>query len=109
MHTDFPPSPSQNSSPGRHTLSDLIPLTGNAGATPVLLLDGSCSYMDLQDCADLRLNAARGLLHSLATMAPGQADERDLVHFADAAQLLLTDACDLLAAARKAAQREAVG
>ncbi|MDH4557821.1 hypothetical protein E8F11_22060 [Pseudomonas sp. BN417] len=94
MHTDF---------------SNLIPLTGNAGTTPVLLLDGSCAYIDLQECADMRLNAARGLLHSLATMAPGQADERDLVHFADAAQLLLADACDLLAAARKAARREAIG
>ncbi|MFC5695631.1 hypothetical protein ACFPU0_08675 [Pseudomonas sp. GCM10022186] len=72
----------------------------------MLLLDGSCSYIDLQECADLRLNAARGLLHSLASMSPGQADGRDLVHFADAAQLLLTDACDLLAAARKAACRE---
>ncbi|MFZ6045673.1 hypothetical protein ACFW0H_06065 [Pseudomonas sp. CR3202] len=98
MHTDFP-TPS----------AELVPLTGNAGTTPVLLLDGSCSYIDLQECADMRLNAARGLLHSLASMAPGQADERDLVHFADAAQLLLTDACDLLAAARKAARREAMG
>ncbi len=94
MHTDF---------------LNLIPLTANAGTTPVLLLDGACSYLDLQECADLRLNAARGLLHSLATMAPGQADERDLVHFAEAAQLLLTDACDLLAAARKAAHRETIG
>ncbi|MCO6056003.1 hypothetical protein NG726_04885 [Pseudomonas sp. MOB-449] len=96
MHTDFP-RPS----------STLIPLTANAGVTPALLLDGSCSYADLQDCADMRLNAARGLLHSLATMAPGEVDGRDLTHIADAAQLLLTDACDLLAAARKAARREA--
>ena len=55
----------------------------------------------------MRLNAARSLLHSLASMTPGDVDGRDLMHIADAAQLLLTDACDLEAAARKAARREA--
>ncbi|WP_052659152.1 hypothetical protein [Pseudomonas sp. LFM046] len=98
MHTDFP-TPS----------AELIPLTGNARRTPVLLLDGSCSSLDLQECADLRLNAARGLLQSLASIEPGYADERDLVHFAQAAELLLTDACDLLLAARTAMRREADG
>lgn len=96
MHTDFPlPSPAR------------IPLTANAGITPVLLLDGNRACVELQDCADMRLNAARGLLHSLASMTPGDVDGRDLMHIADAAQLLLTDACDLVAAARKAARREA--
>jgi hypothetical protein len=94
MHKDFP-NPS----------AELIPLTGNAGSTPVLLLDASCSAIDLQDCADRRLNAARGLLRSLASLESPEAEGSDLLHFADAAHLLLTDACDLLAAAR----REAVG
>ncbi|MCY1295048.1 hypothetical protein D9M68_585490 [compost metagenome] len=92
MHTDFPP-PSV----------ELVPLTGNTSTTPVLLLDASCSAIDLQDCAD------RGLLRSLASLKSLEADGSDLLHFADAAHLLLTDACDLLAAARKAARREVVG
>ena len=98
MHTDFPP-PSV----------ELVPLTGNTSTTPVLLLDASCSAIDLQDCTDRRLNAARGLLRSLASLKSPEADGSDLLHFADAAHLLLADACDLLAAARKAARREAVG
>lgn len=95
MHTDFPP--------------ELIPLTGNATDTPVLLLDTRCSYIDLQECADMRLNAVRGLLRSLSTMEPGYADHRDLVNVTQAAEILLTDAYDLLAAARQAVHRQRLG
>lgn len=92
MHTDFP---------------HLIPLTANAGTTAVLLLNGSRSYVDLQDCADMRLHAAKNLLRSLSLSDSREADGRDLMNVAHAAAVLLEDACDLLAAARKAAGREA--
>lgn len=83
----------------------LIPLTGNAGKTAVLLLDGNCSYDDLQDCADVRLHAAKHLLRGVSLMESSDAGGRDLRHVAHAAALLLEDACDLLAAARQAARR----
>jgi hypothetical protein len=88
-------------------MTNFIPLTGNTGTTPVLLLDGGCSYIDLQECAESRLYAARGLLRSLASLELTDANERDLQHFANAAHMLLEDACDLIAAARRAARREA--
>ncbi|MDH4873587.1 hypothetical protein [Pseudomonas sp. BN515] len=83
----------------------LIPLTGNAGKAPVLLLDGNCSYNDLQDCADMRLSAAKDMLRSLSLLDSSEADGRDLQNFAHAAAVLLEDASDLLAAARQAVRR----
>jgi hypothetical protein len=47
------------------------------------------------------------LLRSLASLELTDANERDLQHFANAAHMLLEDACDLIAAARRAARREA--
>ncbi|WP_271410027.1 hypothetical protein [Pseudomonas sp. Q1-7] len=91
MHTDF---------------LHLIPLTANAGTTAVLLLNGSRSYAELQDCADMRLHAAKNLLRSLSLLESQEADGRDLMHVTHAAAVLLEDACDLLDAARKAAGRE---
>ncbi|GAC1034395.1 hypothetical protein thsps21_52240 [Pseudomonas sp. No.21] len=97
MHTDLP-----------STTPALVPLTANAGNTPVLLLDGSQPYIELQDCAEMRLSAARGLMRGLASLSPRQADDLDLdlVGMVHAAHVLLTDACDLVAAAHLAARRE---
>ncbi|MCY1556829.1 hypothetical protein D9M68_936210 [compost metagenome] len=90
----------------RKDTSHLIPLTANAGLAPVLLLDGNCTYNELQDCADMRLHAAKDLLRSLSLLESVEAEGRDLQHFAHAAAMLLEDACDLAAAARQAARRE---
>ncbi|MCY1465259.1 hypothetical protein D9M71_833810 [compost metagenome] len=86
--------------------SRFIPLSENAIQAPVLLLDTGASYADLQDCAEQRLHAAKGLLLSVTRMQIEIAESRDLVCLANAAHLLLSDASDLFAAARKAALRK---
>ncbi|BAN47819.1 hypothetical protein [Metapseudomonas resinovorans] len=86
--------------------SRFIPLSENAIQAPVLLLDAGAAYHDLQDCAEQRLHAAKSLLLSFTCMRIDIAESRDLVSVANAAHLLLADASDLLAAARKAALRQ---
>ncbi|MNF01343.1 hypothetical protein D3C80_2003210 [compost metagenome] len=85
--------------------SRFIPLSENAIQAPVLLLDASADYLDLQDCAEQRLHAAKSLLLSLSCMQIDFAESRDLVSVANVAHLLLADASDLFTAARKAALR----
>lgn len=87
---------------------NLVPLTSNPTNTPVLLLDASTPFVDLQECAEQRLCAAKGLLFSLSCMGINQADAKDVSRIADAAYVLLEDATDLFNAARKAALREGV-
>ena len=86
--------------------SRFIPLSENAAQAPVLLLDASAAYLDLQDCAEQRLHAAKNLLLSISCMQIDIAESRDLVCLANAAHLLLSDASDLFSAARKAALRK---
>jgi hypothetical protein len=86
--------------------SRFIPLSENAVQAPVLMLDASAAYLDLQDCAEQRLHAARNLLLSISCMQIDIAESRDLVCLANAAHLLLSDASDLFSAARKAALRK---
>jgi hypothetical protein len=81
-------------------MNTLIPLTNNPSNTPVLLIDSTASYLDLEACADRRLSAAKGLLDSLAHMKLTDVEPKDLHHMADAAYLLLEDASDLFQAAR---------
>ncbi|MCW2290115.1 MULTISPECIES: hypothetical protein [Pseudomonas] len=87
-------------------MTDLLPLSSNPTTTPVLLIDTNNSYLDLQESATQRLNAVRGLLHSLAAMKITQADAIDVQNLSEAAYLLTEDACDLVRAAHKAAMRE---
>ncbi|KIP96621.1 MULTISPECIES: hypothetical protein [Pseudomonas] len=87
-------------------MPDLIPLSSNPSSTPVLLVDTSRSYIDLQECAEQRLNAVRGLLYSLAVMNVTLADASDLRNISEVAHLLTEDACDLARAAHQAAMRE---
>ena len=76
-------------------MNKLIPLTNNPSKTPVLLIDSEASHRDLEACADQRLNAAKGLLDSLAHMSFTNVEPKDLHNFTDAAYLLLEDASDL--------------
>ncbi|WP_165668698.1 hypothetical protein [Metapseudomonas otitidis] len=87
-------------------MTDLRPLSANPSGSSVLLLDGSRSYLDLQETAEYRLMAARDLLASFAYMEGSCADGRYLANVAEAANLLLSDAYDLLRAAREAVQRD---
>ncbi|MFZ6045681.1 hypothetical protein ACFW0H_06105 [Pseudomonas sp. CR3202] len=87
-------------------MTKLVPLTSNATNAPVLLIDASRPYLELQESAEQRLSTARNLLWSLSTMVITHADGRDVNHLADAAYLLVEDASDLLQAARQAALRE---
>ena len=86
-------------------MSNHIALTTNPNQHPVLVLDAGASFNDLQECAQQRLSAAKGLLLSLACMNISQASSTDLNNVADAAYLLLEDASDLFKAARNAAGR----
>jgi hypothetical protein len=87
---------------------NLVPLTSNPTNIPVLLLDAHAPFLDLQECAEQRLCAAKGLLFSLSCMGINRADAKDVSHIAEAAYVLLEDASDLFKAARNAAQREGV-
>lgn len=87
-------------------MTDLLPLSSNPTTTPVLLIDTSCPYLDLQECATQRLKAVRGLLHSLCAMSITEADAIDVQNLSEAAYLLTEEACDLVRAAHKAAMRE---
>ena len=84
-------------------MSSLIPLSHTPADTPVLLIDATAPYLDLEACAEQRLNAAKGLLYSLAHMRITDADPKDLHNLSDAAYLLLEDASEIYQAARNAA------
>ncbi|KIP97909.1 hypothetical protein RU08_17370 [Pseudomonas fulva] len=71
-----------------------------------MLIDTSRSYIDLQESAEQRLGAVRGLLQSLALMNITLADAKDLRYLCEAAYLLTEDAYDLARAAHHAAMRE---
>lgn len=90
-------------------MANLAPLTTSPTNTPVLLVDTDASYLDLQECAEQRLHAAKGLLSSLASITITTAHADELSKFADAAHLLLEDASDLFKAAHRAAKREGAG
>ncbi|WP_375738400.1 hypothetical protein [Pseudomonas boanensis] len=87
-------------------MTKLVPLTSNATNAPVLLIDASRPYLELQECAEQRLSTVRDLLLSLSSMVITHADGKDVNRVADAAYLLLEDASDLLQAARQAALRD---
>ncbi|MES2820125.1 MAG: hypothetical protein V4812_14195 [Pseudomonadota bacterium] len=89
-------------------MSNYIALTSNPNPHPVLVLDASASFSDLQESAQQRLSAAKGLLLSLACMSITHASTNDLNNVADAAYLLLEDASDLFKAAGTAAVRREV-
>ena len=89
-------------------MNKLTPLTTNPSQTPVLLIDTSAAYADIQEYAEQRLCAAKALLFSLSCMGINRTDAKDMNGIADAAYLLLEDASDLFNAARKAAEREGV-
>ena len=89
-------------------MNKLIPLTTNPSTNAVLLINSNAAYADIQECAEQRLCAAKGLLFSLSCMGINHADAKDVNGIADAAYLLLEDAYDLFTAARKAAVAEGV-
>lgn len=83
-------------------MSNFVPLTTNIASHPVLLIDADSAYQDLQEFAEHRLAIAKGLLHSLSCMKLEQASGQDLNNMAEAAHLLVAEACDLFKAARRA-------
>ena len=83
-------------------MSTLIPLPHTPAETAVLLIDTTAPYLDIEACAEQRLNAAKGLLCSIAHMRIIDADPKDLHNLSDAAYLLLEDASELYQAARNA-------
>lgn len=87
----------------RQPMTKLMPLTANTSSTPVLLIDMSSSYSDLVEGAEYRLDVAKELMHSVASLSPRQGSAQDLSSVANAAYLLLEDASDLFKAARKVA------
>lgn len=88
-------------------MSNYRPLTSNPNKdAAALLVDASQPFAVLDECAEHRLYVAKNLLNSLACMNISAADAHDVSNIAEAASLLLEDACDLMKAARRAAVRE---
>lgn len=84
-------------------MSHLTPLTYLLGDEPVLVIDETCSAEALQDNAEARLEAARGMLETIASLdVAEQLHRHDLANVAQAAQILAADASDLYGAARVA-------
>lgn len=87
-------------------MTQLSPLTYRLGEEPVLAVDESCSADALQDNAEARLEAARGLLETIASLDVAyQLPGHDLANVAQAAQILTADAADLYRASHQAAKR----
>lgn len=81
---------------------------GPGHTEPTLLLDEAASPQALFEEADSRLSAAQAMLFSVATGAdPRTLDGQDVVNIAQAAQLLASDALDLMRAMHGAHLRDA--
>lgn len=88
-------------------MSNYRPLTSNPSKdAAALLIDASQPFAVLEECAEHRLYVVKNLLNSMASMNPSRTDAHDFSNIAEAAYLMLKDACDLLEAARLAAMRE---
>lgn len=81
-------------------MSDLIPLTANPNKANVLMLNTASGFAALAECAEQRLNAAYGLVDSLAHISLQHVASQDLFNVAEAVRILLADASDLYKAAR---------
>lgn len=85
------------------------PLTMQPTATPVLRIDLACDSNDLHDEGMFRLIAAKQMLETVGCL-PVHRDStthpHDAGNIAQAAQILLSDATDLVEAAHSRAQRE---
>lgn len=87
-------------------MSQLTPLTYQLGDEPALVIDEACSAEALQDNAEARLEAARGMLETIASLEVATHLHRhDLANVAQAAQILAADAADLYRAAHTAGKR----
>lgn len=84
-------------------MSQFTPLTYQLGDEPALVIDETCSAEALHDNAEARLEAARGMLETIASLEVAtQLHRHDLANVAQAAQILAADASDLYRAARTA-------
>ncbi|WP_191223800.1 hypothetical protein [Billgrantia desiderata] len=82
------------------------PMTYRLGDEPVIVIDEGCSANALYDNAEARLEAARGMLETIASLDVSQHVHRhDLSNIAQAAQILAADAADLYRAAHTATKR----
>ncbi|MCK0767944.1 hypothetical protein [Chromohalobacter canadensis] len=77
-------------------MTQLTPLTYQLGHEPALVVDETCSAETLYDNAEARLEAARGMLETVASLEVATHLHRhDLANVAQAAQILAADASDL--------------
>lgn len=77
-------------------MSQHIPLTYQIGDESVLLIDEACSHEALHDNAEARLEAARGMLETIANLeVVTRLHPAEMAHVAQAAQILAADAADL--------------
>lgn len=87
-------------------MNQFTPLTYQLGNEPVLVIDSTCSADSLQDNAEARLEAARGMLETIANLEVAtHLHCHDLANVAQAAQILAADAADLYRAAQTAGKR----
>ena len=86
----------------------LQPLASVAPGETTLLLDEAASPQALFEAADSRLSAAQAMLFTVATGSDARAlDGQDVANIAQAAQLLASDALDLMRAMHGAHLRAA--
>ncbi|WP_409298326.1 hypothetical protein [Pseudomonas sp. KCJK8993] len=77
-------------------MTDFIPLQSNLTPTPVFHLGRNAPAADLHGGAVQRIKASRDLMHSLNCLSVKGVGDQDLIHFVNAAHLLLQDGCDAL-------------
>lgn len=87
----------------RDDLPRLQPVSTTANSEPTLLVDEAASPEALYQQAEVRLSAAHGMLFSAAMMGEAQSLEgQDVTNIAQAAQILTSDALDLMRAMHSA-------
>ncbi|WP_046080016.1 hypothetical protein [Halomonas sp. HG01] len=80
-------------------MPQLSPMTYQLGEEPALVIDEACSADALYDNAEARLEAARGMLETIASLQVATSlQHHDLANVAQAAQILAADAADLFRA-----------
>lgn len=72
------------------------PLSSNFGTDKVLFLNTEAPRLEIIDAATLRFIAAKDLIDTIACMTIEDAPDKSLSVVCQAAQLLLSDAWDLL-------------
>jgi len=95
MNTQNPSNETHAKIPSTEDTNRYVPLTTNFSSSPSLFIDTKASPHDLQECANIRIQAATDLLESMTCMNISNCCDQDLRRVVNAAYLLLRDGVDL--------------